>query len=206
MSEHTYALLSPSNEIIEYRQFDHPLPLGSYESDGSRGKNFALPVTDVKPEFDPETEILEGPEVTITSTAVTRTWTLRPISVGETEDIVNQKIEILENEYRRRSNLPFQAEVDGTLRTWHGDPAGIEDLSDVLFGIAFNMVPDPRPWKPYEEAPVMVSHNGFKKIKLAHAFRKDALFVQLQILKGTLRAMTDIADVRSFDPVAAWGT
>lgn len=116
---------------------------------------------------------------------------------------------MIEQEYLRRSEQPFTAEVDGVTRTWHGDQEGMRNVNDVLLGIALGVgVPNPRPWKPLDsDEMTLVSHSGFAAIKLAHAARKDQLFIVQRALKDHIRSLAasgDAAAVSAFDPLSGW--
>lgn len=72
-----YALLDAANAILEYRQFD------SVPNDPI-GKNWRwLPVIVTDPAFNSETEVKEGPVVTIEPMRVTRIWTVRAKTTAE---------------------------------------------------------------------------------------------------------------------------
>jgi hypothetical protein len=156
--------------------------------------------------FDPTTQIRTGPVQTITATQVVQTYTVRAKNAGELAEMIAAKVEALELEYRRRNALPFQATVDGVERTWHGDAEAMGNIEGINLLIVRDpaLVPDPRPWKPYEAPIIDVSNSGFLAIGAAFAARKDAHFTTLQTLKATVRAMADPADVAAFDPLAGW--
>lgn len=162
---------------------------------------------EVKPTPQPW-QVLVGPEIDVQLTQVVHTWEVQDISQEEIDAIALAKHKQVEAEYRRRVGLPFQAEVDGVVRWWHGDADGMGDLGDVLFGIAFGIIPDERLWKPYDlNYRIPVSKEGFLAMKLSHAFRKELLFDFQTNYKASLEAMREAGDAQGvvmFDPID-WG-
>lgn len=196
-----YARVTPEGEILERVRLDVAPPTTL-----APNKPRFLPIVVEGADFDPVSQVREGPVTTVEAERVLVAWTVRPKSQTEVAAMIEAKVAELETEYRRRNALPFEAEVDGVVRTWHGDPEGISNVEGVNILIARDpaLVPDPRPWKPYEAEIVNVSHEGFAAIGLAFAARKDAHFTILQGLKAAVRALSDPAAVAAFDPLAGW--
>lgn len=73
-----YALISlTTNDIIERRNFDSPPPDISH-----KGINW-LPLVVVRPACDLNTQIEEGPVITVTNTEVIMTYTVRDLTIEE---------------------------------------------------------------------------------------------------------------------------
>lgn len=72
----TYALINPQNQVFRYE--DNVDPAGILKAGWKR-----LIVVDTKPTFDPNTQALDGPVVTIEAARVTRVWTLRAQTSAE---------------------------------------------------------------------------------------------------------------------------
>lgn len=196
-----YALVSPQGAILDERAFDEAPPTTL-----ATGKPRWLPIVEVNAAFDPVSQVRTGPMNTVEAARVLRTYTVRAKNEDEVGAMIAAKIDGLEAEYRRRNSLPFAAEVDGVERTWHGDDEGMGNIQGINILIARDpaLVPNPRPWKPYEADIVMVSHDGFTEIGAAYAARKDVNFTILQTRKATLRAMTNPTLIYAFDPLAGW--
>lgn len=196
-----YARVSPEGEILERVWLDAAPPVTL-----AANKPRLLPIVEEGANFDPVSQVREGPETTVEPERVLVAWTVRAKSEAELAAIIEAKVADLEIEYRRRNALPFEAEVDGVVRTWHGDPEGMGNVEGINILIACNpaLVSNPRPWKPYEAELINVSHDGFAAIGLAFAARKDLNFATLQSLKAAVRALTDPAAVAAFDPLAGW--
>lgn len=200
-----YWLVSPDDIVLEVRFYTDDTPPeipGSLAS----GKPRLLPVETTMEPVDPYTDILVGPTETIEPTRILRAYTSRPKETYEIEAMVEGKVSRLEVEYRRRNELPFEADVDGVVRVWHGDKEGMGNIEGINILIARNpaLVPNPRPWKPYEDDLVMVSHDGFAEIGAAFGTRKDVNFVILQTLKGMVRALTNPTEIAAFDVLNGW--
>jgi hypothetical protein len=160
---------------------------------------------EVRPACDEALQVLEGPTMEVGEAAVTYTWTVRDKSPEEMSPILDAHLAQLEAEYRRRNALPFEAVVDGVVCTWHGDDEGMTNIRDVLQGIVMGVVPDPRPWKPYEQDLMAVSHDGFRAIMVAYSTRKELHFMVLQGKKAAVRALAeDPAALMAFDPFTGW--
>jgi hypothetical protein len=196
-----YARVSPEGEVLERAVLAETPPTTL-----AANKPRWLPVVVEGADFDPVSQVREGPVTTVEADHVLVAYSVRAKSEAEVATMIAAKVEALELEYRRRNALPFEAEVDGVVRTWHGDPEGMSNVEGINILIARDplLVPNPRPWKPYEAEIVNVSHDGFAAIGLAYAARKDLNFATLQTLKATVRAMTDPAVVAAFDPLAGW--
>lgn len=154
--------------------------------------------------YDPDTQVQLPPEIVVGLTEVTYTYELRALALEDLLPFKRISRQTLETEFRRRNDLPIEVEVDGVMRTWHGDFYGMKGIDDVLLGILFGVTANPRLWKPYQCGTIEVSHDGFKAIKVAHGLREESLFAIWQGLQAVLDALTTSSAVQAFNPLDGW--
>jgi hypothetical protein len=166
------------------------------------GKGYWLPLVDVVPQYDADTETLDGPAVDVGAGQVTRTWTARARTADEWESLRAAPLARIEREYAAR----WQAPIDYAGHTWHADQEAVGNISGVVLMIAAGVpVPNPRPWTPLGSlTPVSLTHAELVGLGAAIAARKDALFVVKKAKQAEVAALSSVSALLSYNATAGW--
>lgn len=165
-----------------------------------------LPRVEVRPDYDPVSEALDGPVVEIGSVEVTYTWTKRAKNAGEIATMAREKDEQIEAEFERRWAAPIEHAVNGIAYRWHADRDAVTNIMGVMLsaqarGLSTSTV---RTWTPCESnTPVEVTIADVIAIGLAIVQRKDALFAIKKVRQAALAAMS-AAEIDAIDASVGW--
>lgn len=200
-----YALVK-DGEILEFRA-DAP---NVDQSTLAEGKPRLLPVEVIAEEYDPVSEVLEGPTYEVEASRVVERFTARAKNSDEIAAMKVRKDAAIEAEFHRLYNLPIAFAVGEAAYTFHADEQARENITGVLMAYreAADLglsLPDSRPWTPMNEgAPISITRAQLAALGIAIAARKDALFTIKKMKQAALAAMTDPAVINAVDPLAGW--
>lgn len=205
MSRHA---LVQNGEIIGYRDY---APVGD-QSKLAPGKPRQLPVVEVNAEYDPASQVREGPAVTIQAKKVVLTYTVRNKNDAELDAMRAEKFAEIEAAFQSRVQAPISFDVGGEIYTFHADQEAITNISGVLQAyteaerIGLDPpLPDPRRWTPKgSTSPITISRAQLALLGLAIAQRKDALFVIKKQKQAAVNAMTSGTEIEAYDTSEAW--
>lgn len=165
-----------------------------------------LPHVDVRPDYDPVSEVLDGPMVDIGPSEVTYTWTKRAKNQEEINAMQAEKVALIEAEFLARAYAPINFVVGGQTYTWHADRDAIENILGVVVMIVSGApVPNPRNWTPKGSlVPVSITHSELIGLGAAIAARKDALFAVKKTKQATILAASAPHDIANHDAAVGW--
>lgn len=200
-----YALIQ-NNEILEFRNYAPNVN----QSELPNHKPKMLVVEIEEEDFNPVSQIKEGPTYEIESFRVIEKYTSRDKNLEEIRAMIDRKNDEIENEFFRLYNLPILHEVSGVEYTFHADAQARENITGVLqmYYEADRLgppLPDPRPWTPMGEGgPVQITRAELALLGMAIGIRKDALYTIKKTKQASLAIMTDPADIDAVDPLTGW--
>lgn len=188
--------------ILELRDYE---PIGD-QSQLAAGKPRQLPIEVVRPEFNPVSHVIEGPEYTFEATRVVEAYTVRAKNGDEVAAMIAAKQAQIDAEFQRRCALPIEFAVGGETYRWHADAEARENILGVVLLIATGVpVPNPRPWTPVGYlTSVDVSHAELIMLGATIAGRKDALFVIKKAMQAAVDVMTDPLQIAAVDVAEGW--
>lgn len=197
-----YALIK-DGEIVEYRS---GIPNVDQEVIRALGKPYLLPVEVVDPEYNPISEVREGPVLTVEEDRVLETYTVRAKNSGEIYELQVAKDHAIQLEFERRCALPISFTVGGVEYPFHADAEARENILGVVVLIGSGVpIPDPREWTPYGHTdPVSITHAELVGLGAAIAMRKDALFTAKKQKQDAVTQLSSAADVAAYDITADW--
>ena len=96
--------------------------------------------------------------------------------------------------------------VNGALHTYGCDPITRENITAINTAIsrAPHLVPNPRPYTPKSEAPVMTTHDEFLAIYLAGLAQGDAFYQAYYAHKTAILASETVEKVLGYEADAGW--
>lgn len=171
------------------------------------GKPRYVPIVEDRPDYDPVSEALDGPVVTVEADRVLHTWTRRAKSAAERAEMVAAKHAEIEEQFERRWTTPIAMEVGGVQRLWHADRDAITNVMGVILAAQAQALPGTtrRQWTPHgSHTPVDVTMAEVTALGVAMAQRKDALHAIKKAKQAALAAMTDLAEIAAVDSASGW--
>jgi hypothetical protein len=174
------------------------------------GKPRILPVEIVTDEFDPISQVQEGPTYEVEETRVVKRFTSRAKNEGEIEAMKAAKDAAIEAEFVRLYCAPINHTVGGQEYTFHADAQARENITGVLqmYYEADRMgspLPDPRTWTPFGSSdPISITRAELAVLGMMIGARKDALYTIKKARQKELAAMTDPAEIDVVDPQTGW--
>lgn len=188
--------------IIEFRNYAP----NADQSELAEGKPRMLPVEIAAAEFDPVSQVVEGPVYEVEETRVVERYTARAKNSDEVAEMKSAKHEETEAEFARLYCEPIAFTVDGVEYQFHADAEARENISGIVLLIAIGApIPNPRPWTPLGSmTPVDITHAELAGLGGAIAARKDALFTIKKAKQAALAELTEPVDVDAVDPLAGW--
>ena len=118
-----------------------------------------------------------------------------------------QKInEAWELSQQRFAKSTVSVTVNGALRTYGCDHVTRENITAINMAIsrAPHLVPNPRPYTPKDEAPVMTTHEEFLAIYLAGLAQGDAFYQAYYAHKTAILALEAVEEVLAYEVEAGW--
>lgn len=188
--------------IIEYRDY----PPANDQSSLAPGKPRMLPVVEERAEYDPASEVLDGPDTIIGATQVTKRWTKRAKNQDEIDVMIAAVDRRLEREFDRRWTAPIAHTINGVEYMWHADRDAVTNIMGVMIsaqaaGIGTGTA---RTWTPIgSNVGVQVTIADVIALGLAIAQRKDALFATKKLRQAALKTMSPSA-LATYDVTAGW--
>lgn len=188
--------------IIEYRDY----PPANDQSSLAPGKPRMLPVVEERAEYDLASEALDGPDIVISDTQVTKRWTKRAKTQAEIDDIIDVIDIKIEREFERRWTAPIAHTINGVDYIWHADRDAVTNIMGVMLsaqaaGIGTGTA---RTWTPIgSNVGVQVTIADVIALGLAIAQRKDALFATKKLRQAALKTMSP-SDLVVYDVSAGW--
>jgi hypothetical protein len=124
-----YAVIR-GGQFIERRTYDEPVPPEKIRH--TNGVPDLRPYTEVRPSYDPATEVLEGPSHKIANDLVTATWVKRAKTADEIDREKTARVESMEPQLLLRAFLSLHNRI----RALEGQPTHtIEQLKTALKGM-----------------------------------------------------------------------
>jgi len=199
MSRHA---LVQGGEIIGYREY---APVGD-QSKLAAGKPRQLPVVEVNAEYDAESQVREGPVITVESSRVLWTYTVRAKNAEELDLMRAEKLVEIEQRFQIMAQSPINFTVGGKSYDWHADDEAVQNISGVVLMILAGVpVPNPRNWTPVgSTAPVAITHDELIGLGVAIAQRKDELFAIKKQKQADVRAKKTGSAIAAYDAAAGW--
>lgn len=198
--------LVKNGQVVEFRDYAPNVD----QSKLPEGKPRQLPVETLSENFDPVSQILEGPTYEIESTRVIERYKARAKNEGEIVEMIAAKDAEIDAEFMKRYCAPILHEVGGVEYEFHADGPARENIQGVLDmyneGDRMGQLrPDPRPWTP-KGAPafIMITRDELALLGIAIGARKDALYVIKKGKQLALAALTDPAEINAVDPLNGW--
>ena len=188
--------------IIEYRDY----PPANDQSVLAPGKPRMLPVVEERADYDPASEALDGPNIIIGATQVTKRWTKRAKTQSEIDAMIALVDARLEKEFDRRWMAPIAHTINGVEYMWHADRDAVTNIMGVMLsaqaaGIGLDAT---RTWTPVEsDVGVQVTIADVIALGLAIAQRKDALFATKKLRQAALKTMPP-SDLATYDVSVGW--
>lgn len=196
-----YALVK-DDAVIEYRG-DAP---NVDQTQLAPNKPRLLPVVEERPAYNQDSEVLDGPDIVISATQVTKRWTKRAKTQAEIDamiDVIDTKIE---REFERRWTAPIAHTIAGVEHMWHADRDAVTNIMGVTLsaqaaGIGLDAV---RTWTPVgSDVGVQVTIADVIALGLAIAQRKDALFATKKAKQAQLKTMSP-GEIAAYDVTVGW--
>lgn len=162
-----------------------------------------LPRVDIRPDFDPVLEVLEGPEVTFPGDSVVYTWTARAKNADEIVELIKQKRAEIADEFDRRWTAPIELAVAGVPYLWDADNESITNIMGVVLSAQVIGVPanQARTWTPSgSDTPVELTIGDVAALGVAIARRKDALFAIKKSRQAAVANMTEPHQITTYPP------
>lgn len=197
-----WALVKDAVEILEYRNY---APVDD-QSVLATGKPRMLPVIEERPAYDPASEVLDGPDIIIGATQVTKRWTKRAKTQAEIDVMIASVDAAIEREFDRRWTAPIAHTVNGVEYMWHADRDAVINVMGVMLsaqaaGISSDAT---RAWTPFgSDVGVSVTIADVIALGIAIAQRKDALFATKKLRQAALKIMSP-SDLSVYDASAGW--
>lgn len=199
----TYYARVKDGEILEYQEISYPI---QNQFTLHPNKPRLLPVIEDRPEYDPSSEALDGPDTVISATQVIKRWTKRAKTQDEIDAMIASVDARIEREFERRWTAPIAHTVNGVEYTWHADRDAVTNIMGVMLsaqaaGIGLDAA---RTWTPVGfDVGVQVTFADVIALGLAIAQRKDALFAIKKAKQAQLKTMSP-AEIAACDVTGGW--
>lgn len=107
---------------------------------------------------------------------------------------------------QRFAESTISVTVNGELRTYGCDPVTRDNITAINTAIsrAPHLVPNPRPYTPKGEAPVMTAHEEFLAIYLAGLAQGDAFYQAYYAHKTAILALETVEEVLAHEVGVGW--
>jgi len=198
--------LVKNGEIVEFRNYAPNVD----QSELAEGKPRMLPVETIRDEYDPVSQVHEGPSYTVEADRVIERFTSRAKNQNEVAAMIAAKDAEIEAEFTRLYCAPIAYSVGGVEYTFHADTNARENITGVLqmyreAALVGLTLPDPRQWTPMGSAdPIEISRAELAGLGITIGARKDALHTIKKARQKALAAMTDPAEIGAVDPITGW--
>ena len=198
--------LVKDGEIVEFRNYAPNVD----QSELANGKPRMLPVETVEDEFDPISQVREGPTYEIEEARVVARYTSRAKNQDEIAAMIAAKDAEIEAEFTRLYCAPVTYSVGGQEYQFHADTNARENITGVLqmyreAALVGLTLPDPRSWTPLGSAdPIEISRAELAGLGITIGARKDALHTIKKARQKALALLTDPAEIDAVDPLTGW--
>lgn len=196
-----YALVK-DGAVIEYRG-DAP---NVDQTKLAANKPRMLPVLEERPEYDPASEVIEGPDIVVGATQVTKRWTKRAKTQDEIDAMIAVVDRRLEREFERLWTAPIAHTINGVEYLWHADRDAVTNIMGVMLSAQATArgLDTERTWTPIgSNVGVPMTIADVIALGLAIAQRKDVLFALKKAKQAQLKTLLP-ADLAAYDVTAGW--
>lgn len=199
----TYYARVKDGEILEYQEISYPI---QDQFSLHPNKPRLLPVVEDRPEYDPASEALDGPDTIVGATQVTKRWTKRAKTQDEIDVMIASVDARIEREFDRRWTAPIAHTINGVEYMWHADRDAVTNIMGVMLSAQAtgSGLDTARTWTPVgSDVGVQVTITDVIALGRAIAQRKDALFATKKAKQAQLKTMSP-TEIAAYDVTVGW--